>query len=240
MATPLSTLETIVRDRLREPTASFWSSAQLISIINLGIKDLWRAVNDLKLKHFCTLDVTNVSQAASATTLTGVPADLSRVHLIEVRDLSDSSTSRNLVYRPKDYAHADFQSARALSAIDPSGGAVIWYDVIKPGAPVAAPTIQVAPKLSTAVNLSLMYVPVLGTLTAADDNPIPGESDNALVAWTVAFARADDPVDPSGRVPDPAWLAIYATEKTNLIVSLDPRQTQEAQVVEALFEQWWG
>ena len=235
MATLLSALEVHVRYHLSETTASYWSSAELVGHMNLGMKDLWRSINDLHQEHFCTVDTTNVSQTASATTLTGVPSDVARVHLIEPRDLSVSGTSRTLAYRPKDYAHPDFQAARSASAIDPSSQ-VIWYTLHGAGGPVAAPTIYVAPMVNTAVNLTLVYVPTLTAKTTSDNNPIPGESDQAIIAWTVAHARAKERED---RAPDPSWLTIYSTEKQNLLVSLTPRQTQEPQVAEAMFEAFW-
>jgi hypothetical protein len=236
VATQLSALETIVRRHLSEPTASHWESDELIDLMNLGFKDLWRSINDLHQEHFCTVDATNVSQAADGTSLTGVPADVARVHLIEPRDLSSSGTSRNLSYRPLDYAHPMFQAARASEAVDPSS-CTIWYTLHGAGGPVAAPTIYVAPKVTSTVNLTLVYVPTLAAKTSANDNPIPGESDQAIVAWTVAHARAKERDD---RAQDPSWLTIYATEKQNLLVSLTPRQTQEPQIVEALFEAWWS
>ncbi len=232
MATLLSALETAVRYHLRESTASFWSSAEIVSHLNSGIKDLWRSVSDLGQEHFLTIDITNVSQAASALTLTGVPADVHKVYLIEPRDLSSTSTSGGLIYRPKDYNHPDFQSARSLAAQCPSNRTVL-YSVITAGGPVAAPTIYVAPKLNAAVNLTLVYVPVQATLTAAGTNPIPGESDNALIALAVSFCRAKEREESS---PDPEGLAVYATEKQNLLTSLTPRQVQEPQYVEGVFE----
>ena len=52
------------------------------------------------------------------------------------------------------------------------------------------------------------------------------------MAWTVAFARAKERED---RSPDPAWLAIYATEKQNILTRLTPRQTQEPEIVGDMF-----
>lgn len=236
MATLLSDLETKARYHLNEATASYWSSAELVSLMNAGVRDLWRAVNDLRASYFCTLDITNVSLAANGTSLTGVPSDCTRVHMIEPRDLTSSGANRNLVFRPKAYTDPDFQAARATDAIDAASGGTIWYDLIGAGGPVAAPTVVVAPKVNAAVTLAFTYVPVLSALTAASTNPIPGESDNALVAWVVAYARAKERDD---RAPDPSWLAIYATEKTNLLVSLSPRQDQEPAVASALFETYW-
>lgn len=235
MATTLSTLETAVRFRLNEPTANYWSSAELVAIMNLGIHDLWRSVNDLHTNHFCTIDATNVSLSASASTLTGVPSDCVRVHMLEVRDLSSSGSHRYLTFEPKAYNHADFQAARAADAIAPTCGGVIYYTLIGAGGPVSAPTVRVAPQVSSAVSLALTYVPTLGTLTTSDNNPIPGEADNAVICWTVAYARAKERDD---RAPDPGWLQMYATEKQNILVSLTPRQDQEPQVAESCFAPW--
>jgi hypothetical protein len=100
---------------------------------------------------------------------------------------------------------------------------------------VGAPTVHVGPQLSTALPLRFVYIPTLDTddLEAGDSNPIPGESDNALWAWTVAYARAKERED---RSPDPNFLAIYATEKQNLLTRSTPRQAQEPEVIDSFFE----
>jgi hypothetical protein len=113
----------------------------------------------------------------------------------------------------------------------------VFYDIIGQGSPVAAPTVQVAPATNSAVLLRFVYVPTLAAVASTGNNPIPGEADNALIAWCVAYCRAKERED---RAPDAEWLAIYATEKANLLTSLTPRQTQEPEYVEAMFEAHWG
>jgi hypothetical protein len=233
VATTLQTIVDISRRHLIEATAKFWSDVELVALTNRGIRDLWRAINDNYQDYFLTIDATNVSQAASALSLTGVPTDVAIIRGLEPRVLSSYPT---LHYRPKNYNHADFMSARARSDTDPAYGGTIWWHAVGAGAPVAAPTIYVAPSLTAAVPLRLTYVPVLTEKVIGDANPIPGESDNALIAWTVAYARAKERED---RSPDPSWMAVYGTEKQNILISLSPRQTDEEDVAEALFEQWW-
>jgi hypothetical protein len=234
VATTVATLLTRIRQRLRESSAAFWTDAELIAILNGGTSDLWRAINDNFQDYFLTVDATNVSQAASTATLTGVPTNVSIVRGIEPRVLSNFPS---LHYRPKTYNHPDFQAARAMSAQDPSLGGVVFYAIAGAGGPVAAPTIYVAPLLSSAVPLRLTFVPTLTPLDdSADENPIPGESDNALVAWGVAYALAKESDD---NMPHAGWLGIYASEKTNLLTFLTPRQTDEDDVAEAIFENLW-
>lgn len=232
MATLLSTIETAARKPLKEASATYWTSAELIEHMNDAIKDLWRAILDLHQEHFLTVDETNVSFAANDTDLTGVPTDCFRVHLIEPRDTTTDPGQR-ILFVPKDYNSADFINARSMTAQDPNGGARIFYTVTQPGPPTGAPVVLCAPKLTSALNLRFVYVPTLATKAAGDANPIPGESDLALKAWTVAYARAKERED---RSPDPNWLAIYATEKQNLLVALTPRQTQDPDVVEGLYD----
>lgn len=231
MATTLQTILDITRRQLNETTAKYWSDAELIALMNRGIRDLWRTINDNYQDYFFTTDT--VTQAASATTLTSVASDVSIVRGLEPASLN---TYPNLGYRPKPYNHPDFQTARASSAIDPTSGGTIWYWLVGAGAPVAAPTIYVAPAVTAEVSLTLTYVPTLTELTVSDDNPIPGESDNALVSWTLAYARAKERPE---RSPDPAWLGDYERERQKILVSLAPRQTAEEHVVEAAFELWW-
>jgi hypothetical protein len=232
MATLLSAIETQARRHMLEATARFWSSAELIDIINLGIKDLWGAIIDLNQEHFLTVDITNVSLAADGTSLTGVPTDTFRVHLIEPLDTTASGAHRWVKFTPKDYNSYAFINARAQASQDPLAGLEIFYTLRNAGAPVAAPSVDVAPSVNTAISLRFVYVPILAAVAAGGSNPIPGESDNALLAWCVAYARAKERED---RSPDPNWLAVYSTEKNNLLVRLTPRQTQEPEVVEDIF-----
>jgi hypothetical protein len=238
MATALSSIRSQARIHLKETTASFWTEAELLDIILKGIADLWGAVIDLNQEHFQTVDESNVSLAANSDSLTGVPSDCFRVSLIEPRDTTSAGASRNVMFVPRDFASNDFINARSLSAQDPSGGLIVNYCLMGAGSPVSAPTVRTAPKLSSAMNLRFVYVPTLdlSSFDASDNNPIPGESDNALIAWTVAYARVKERED---RSPDPNWLAVYATEKQNILTRLTPRQTQEPEIVEDLFSQNW-
>ena len=215
----------------------FWSSAELIDIMNQGIKDLWRDIVDLKQEHYLTNDTTLVTMAASTATLTGLPADIHKVYLIEPVDTSGDSTNKGLVFQPRDYNHKYFQSARTMDAVDPSNN-VIYYAVTGIGAPTGSGStvIYVAPQVNSAVTLRFVYVPVLAAKISSDNVPIPGEADNALIAWTVAFARAKERED---RSPDPGWLSIFATEKQHLMQSLGQRQYHEPAYVDALYEEYW-
>lgn len=235
MPTLLSAIETQSRRHLTETTANFWTSAELIDHEINGVKDLWRSIVDLKGEHFFTRDITNVTLAADTATLSGLPTDVHKILLIEPLDVSENSANTGLIFVPRDYNHRDFQSARTRADIEPKND-VIYYAITQAGGPVGALTIYVAPEVTSAVSLKFIYVPVLGSLTSASNNPIPGEADNAVVAWTVAYARAKERED---RSPDPGWLAIYATEKQHLLQALGLRQYQENAFVEAMWQEYW-
>jgi len=213
----------------------FWSSEELIAHANNGIKDMWKAVVDLHQEHFQTIDETNVSLAAETATLTGVPADCFRVLLIEPRDTTSSGTFRDVLFKPKKYNHPDFINARSRGSINPTIGACFYFDLSQAGAPVAAPTVHVGPKSSAAITLRFVYIPTIATKVASDNNPLPGETDAAIVAWMVAYARAKES---ESRMPDANWLAIYGNEKKNTLTPLTPRQEQEEEVVDDLFDGW--
>jgi len=236
MATTGTQLIPSVRFHLNEVTAKFWTDAELFGWIDKGVRDLWRDIVDLKQEHYLTIDNTNVSLPASTTSLSGVPNDVHKVYMIEPRDVTETGTSRRLIFTPLPYKHPRFAQARMLPAVEPESN-TIYYDVTKSGTPVVAPTILVAPTVSRAVNLSFSYVPSVGILLVSDTLPIPGEADNALIAWAVAFARAKERED---RSPDPAWIEIYSSEKQHLMQSLGVRQLQEPVYVDANFEQFWG
>lgn len=233
MATLLSSIRDQARKHLKETTASYWTDAELLDIILKGAHDLWGALIDLNGRHFETVDITNVTLAADTATLTGVPTDVFRITLIEPLDTTPGGANRDVMFRPKPYNSAPFIEARALDAQEPTSGLIIFYDLRNAGSPVAAPTVDIAPQITSAMSLRFCYVPTLsGSLVAGSDNPIPGQSDMALIAWCVAYARAKERQD---RSPDPAWLTVYATEKANLLTRSTPRQTQEPEVVEDFF-----
>lgn len=236
MAT-LGTIRTRARETLLETSASFWSDAELLEHIVEGIKDLWGAIIDLHQEHYATIDATNVSLAASTATITGVPADVFRVLLIEPRDLTSAGDGRNVRFVPRDYNSPEFEYARSQSAQEASGGLHIYYAILGAGAPVGAPTIHIAPQITSALNLRLMYIPTLATsgYVTGTTNPVPGESDNALYAWCIAYGRAKERDD---RSPDPNWLAVYATEKQNMLTRLTPRQEHEPEYVSGMFEEF--
>jgi len=236
MATQVSRIEELARLRLIEVTPRFWSSAELTEIIASGIRDLWRATVDLKQEHYLTIDPDHVTLEADATELTGVPLDVHKIYLIEAVNSGENDTNNGLIFEPLDYNHKKFKSARARGGIDPRND-VIYYSITSQGAPVNAPIIRIAPTVNSAVSIRFCYVPTLGTITTDSVVPIPGEADNALVSWTVAWARAKERED---RSPDPNWLSIYATEKNNLLASLGLRQYQELQYVDAMWEEYWG
>jgi hypothetical protein len=235
MATTLSTIITNARVTLNETSAAFWTDAELLVHAISGIKNLWKQIIDLNEGHFVTVDETNVSMAASSNVLTGVPTDVFRIELIELRDQTSTNSVQGLIFEPRAINHPDFTGARSLGSVDP-GGQTIFFCVLGGGSPIAAPTIEVAPKLNTAVLLRVVYTATLAALTSGSSNPIPGESDHAIEAWIIAHARAKERSD---RSPDPEWLAIYASDEAHILTACTPRQMQEPEFAEAMFEAYW-
>jgi hypothetical protein len=236
MATTFDTLLPIVRARLIEPVAKFWADSELFDIMYLGARSVWRDVVDLKGEHYMTVDITNVTLEAQATSFTGIPADVHKIIMIEPRDLTENGPNVGLVFKPLEYQNPVVQSARASLPADPQN-MVVYYSIAGQGAPVSVPTIYTAPKVTSQVEIAFSYVPTLGALTNTDFLPIPGEADNAIIAWTVAYARAKERED---RSPDPAWIGVFATEKEHLLQSLGLRQYQEPSYAEGVFSEYWG
>lgn len=239
MATLLSAIETQARRHLIETTANFWSSAELIDIANNGITDLWGAILDLYQEHYLTIDTTNVTYTAEAEVLGAIPSDVFRVFLIEPKDSTQLGAYRLLQFVPRDYNSPDFRAARALPSVNPLQEQTIFYALSGAGAPVGAPTVLIAPKLSVnlpAGSIRFAYNQAIPAKVAGDANPIPGGSDQALINWIVAYARAKERED---RSPDPNWITAYATEKQNILTRLTPRQTQEPEIVEPIFGSLW-
>jgi hypothetical protein len=227
----------LVGDASTAPTAAtggtFWTDDELVDHLTNGCNDLWAAILDLHAEHYLTVDITNVSLAANATQLTGVPATCFRVHHLGPRDTTSEGSSRGIIFTPRKFNSPDFQNALTRSAMSSTSINEIFYSVSGEGSPVAAPVILTAPKVDTAINLRLAYNPTLAALTIASTNPIPGFSDQALVSYAIAYARAKERDD---RSPDPNWIASYGTEKMHILTRLTPRQSQEPDVVEGVFE----
>lgn len=239
MPTPVTTIIARARKKLledAETTNGMWTDAELLEDLTAGVKDLHRSFKDNYQNYFFTRDITNVSMAAATDTLAGVPADVMIVLGIEPRNLA---THRHIKFTPLDYMRQEFVDARGRSAAgasNPGQTIEIFYSITGAGAPVAAPVIYVAPIVNAALPLSLIYVP---TLTLGSNNPIPGESDHALMLWTVAHAKAKVRDDMS---PDPNYLALYATEGQKIGIAITPRQEQEIDRVEGYLEgegEWW-
>ena len=234
--TPIESIILLARRQLIEPQPKFWSDDELVEICIAGIKDLWRSIADLKQDHFISIN-NNVTMQPNSNQLTGVPTDVHKVYTIEPVNMAPNSVNVGLLFRPLPYNDRIFQQARAVQPIDPTND-TIFYAVHSAGAPAGAPTIQVAPQVTSTVQVSFVYVPSLDPVAvrSTGNNPIPGESDNALVAWTVAYARAKES---DNRIPDPGWLAIYGTEKAALLQALGVRQYQELPTVNAMWEDYW-
>jgi hypothetical protein len=225
-----------VRVHLREPQPRYWTDDEIFDHLYSGCKILWKEILDLKGEHFQTIDETNVSMAASATTLSGVPNDVFRVKLIEPRDLSSNSSNRWLRFFPKPFNSMEFQYARMLDTQDVGSSTIIYYELLNEGAPVNAPTIRIAPGVNASVNLRLCYLRTLPAKTNDIVNPIPGESDEALIAYALAWALAKRPENNGS--PDPGALSVFSREKTGILTACTPRQEQEPEIADDLFGNW--
>lgn len=228
-ATTIPSLLVQVRDQLVESTANFWSDAELIAIMRLGAIDLWGAILDLHQDHFFKIN-TDVVLRANQSELSNIPPDCFRVQLIEPKDTTQNGVAFRCLFSPRKYKDADFSMARALGAQDPSNASEIFYQLVGVGSPIAPPQIVTAPLVNTDIPVRLVYNPALDW--DGNVNPVPGESDNALKAWTIAYARGKES---DTRQPDTGWLSVYATEKQLILVRLTPREEQEPEVVEDLF-----
>lgn len=242
MATKLlDIIQKQVRPLLLEKTETadaFWTDQELLDIAIAGCHDLWRAQIDEHQDHFITVadgtgGTADMALVSGAKTISGVPADLFRVLLIQPRDTTDQSATRNLLFLPARYNSRDFRSGLARGSIDPNSGGCVRYAIASAGPPSTTMTIYVAPTIEADVSLRCVYVPILGTLTILSDNPIPGQSDLAIKAWIVAHAMAKETED---RMPDPNWLMVYNTEKKSILVAGAPRQEQEPRCVRGVFD----
>jgi hypothetical protein len=248
MPTPLKAIVARTRTQILAPLAQtgaigpdqFWTDAELLDHTIAGCRDLWRAIVDLHEEHFLKVDTTSVSYSSGTDRLTGVPPDLLRVLAMQPRDITQTSQVRSLRFLPRQYTSTDFLTALARQPFDVTMPGDIFYAVANAGSPVGAPDIYIAPRLTASVLLRLVYVPTLpATMDLETMNPIPGESDHALMAWTAAYALGKS--GPDGLfTPDTTWLNVYSTEKQAILIISEPRQEQQPVVVQGVFDELWG
>lgn len=231
-STLISSLINQVRTPLKEPTPDYWSDGEILLHLNNGAKILWRAIVDLYEHHFNTLDDEHFFIQPETGIVWGVPEDVARIVMIEPRVLGANSSTRGLIFEPADWTSDKFIMARARGPVSPSN-VTIYYTLMDPGAPVGPPIIRIAPRLSTGVLLSVTYVHTLPPFDEDDRNPIPGESDQALINYAVAQCRAKERED---SMPDPGWMALFATERTDILERIAIRQIQQPDVVMGMFE----
>lgn len=218
-----------------EPTARFWTDAELGEMGRAGAIDMWGHVIDLHQDHYLKIDETSAVLKAGDLYISGVPADCFRVQTIEpkvITETGDATGSSSVRFVPKAFKHPDFMAARALSSQSLGWSRPIYYQLSGVGAPISAPTILTAPRLDSDLALRIAYNPTLEWPGIGGMNPVPGDSDNALFYWIVAHARAKDNEQ---RIPDPAWYGLYTQERDKILVRLTPRQEQESEVVEDFF-----
>jgi hypothetical protein len=212
----------------------YWTDDELFGHFRDGARHMWRKVLDLYKGHFVTIDKTSMSVAADNDLLVGVPENLFRVDLIRPRVIGFQSGSRGLIFKPVDnITHPRFVQAQAYGSIAARNN-IVWYCLINAGSPTTTPDIMIAPMLTEDLDLYVGYEAVLpATLSIDSVNPIPGESDKALRAYTAAYARCKDRED---RSPDPEFLSIFATEEASILAALTPRSIQEAETVVGMWE----
>lgn len=238
-ATSIASLIAQARIHLVEPAAAFWTDAELMGHMQNGAKDLWKKIVGQYKEHFVTINDTTMVLPKYAPGIVGVPTDMFRPIVIEPRILGQNNPNQGLIFKPRKRTDPDFIQANAADPQTPQS-TVIFYDVINPGAPVGPPGILTAPQVTDDVLLRGTYNNTLPPLSLTGNNPIPGESDNALIAWTVAYARSKEGSTPETRVPDANWMTVYATEKTNTVAELSvSRSEQDQEVVEAVFQDMW-
>ncbi len=244
MPTQLSTIVSNARVHLRAPTVqtgsvsadTFWTDTELLAHTIRGCRDLWRSLIDLHQDHFLEI-VTTPNIASSGDRIIGVPKDVLRVILIQPSDTSDTSNNRTLKFTPAKYNSPEFRRGLAMSPIDPTQDGEIFYVITKAGSPIAAPEILIAPRLSSSMTLRIAYIPTLPPLAMESINPIAGESDLALEAFTTAYALAKQSAD---NKPDTTWMAVYGTEKQSILIVSEPRQEQQPRVVRGVFDDSFG
>lgn len=248
MPTPLKAIVARTRTQILAPLVQtgaitpdqFWADDELLAHTIAGCRDLWRGIVDLHEEHFLTVDTTNVWYRAGDDRLTGVPSNLLRVLAIQPRDTTQTSVIRQLRFLPRKYTSSEFLGALGRTPFDITLPGDVFYAVANAGSPIAAPDIYVAPRLAATVLLRVVYVPTLpGTMDGDTMNPIPGESDHALMAWTAAYALGKSGPD-GAFTPDTTWLSVYSTEKQAILIISEPRQEQQPVVVQGVFDELWG
>ncbi len=236
MAVPRKTVTQLlldVRTNLDETTAAFFTDARLISYLDQAQHLVWATVKSLKADYF---DVTRLSTDGSATILGAsyatssfaivagttsytLPPDLAELKSIEVI----TSGYESVQFTHMDRASPPFQASKASATTNqsPSG---FYFDII------GEATLLITPPSDTALDLRLIYTPILDTLTTGTDViQTPHPLWLAIVDMATARAQMMDH-DPYASV----WHAA-AEETIRRFMMGHARQTQDTEAVADFF-----
>lgn len=191
----LAELRLAVRNVCDEPSASFWSESQLTSYINRAKDRVWQEVNKLRDDYFAldrtsldgTVTIFGASYATSSfaivagTRTYSLPPDMNTIRLIEC--ITSTYEDVSFAYRGLD--HPDMIAARAI--VDRMPPTCFYFHVL------SERTLTIAPLSDTALDLRLIYIPIIADLSAeSDELEMKHPLYEAVVCWAASLALRQD------------------------------------------------
>ena len=194
-AKALSDIRTAVRDNLDEATASFWTQAQMLRLINRAKDRVWLEVRKLKDDYFVrTLSSTDASLTilgatytpsslqvtAGGATLT-LPTDYAELKSIEVIQ----SGYEYVQFFHLDMARPEFRALRAVTT--QRAPTAFYFDIY------GLVTLLYTPLSNTALDTRIYYVFRLADYSADTDTlDLPDPTYLAVIEYATALAQLMD------------------------------------------------
>ncbi len=241
MAAPrktLSELRTAVRDYIDEPTASFWSNAQLNRFINRAKDRVWTEVRKLKADYF---NLSRTSLDGAAVTILGETYDTSGFRIvagtltyslppdhIEMKAIEViTSGLEYITFEHCDMADRAFRALRAeTQQYLPE---TFLFDI------VGERTLILAQRSDTTLNLRIHYTPIIGDLSADADTL---EMPHALYAAVEEFATAA--ALKMDRDANSATWEQTGNASIARALGASSRQNQDPEFVQDYLDEWTG
>lgn len=228
MAETLATVRSSVRGHIDEPTANYWTDAELNGLIAAGERKLWRKILAMKKDYWlttATLTVATGSSIFNPLDGSGMPADIWRIE--SIRTLT--SGFQNILWTP-----ADPNSQNFLSGLNTD------FPVFNP--------FQILYALRNMTTLAISPVFQQGPITALinyiqQPTPMVNDTDTFLIPDTfMDFVEYDATVNALAKGPvgdATAWKTEASEAWKEIMEALDtPRSSQGPDLVVGFGSDW--
>lgn len=222
MALTLATVRSKVRAHIDEPSANYWTDAELNGYISDRQLDLWRKILQIRKDYFLSnFNLSLVANQFSYTVADGIPADIWRIETIR----TTTSGKQNMVWNPGNPTSQAFIDG--LNSDTPTFNPFQIYYALR-----NLTTLWVSPLPQSALTARVDYIQLPTAVSADSDTFLLPDPFLPYIQYMAASdALAKGPVGDG-----PAWESRADKAWNDIMLALDtPRSEQGPDVVEGAF-----